>query len=411
MNDANKIAGRSSTDYKSMNRFVLSSHLKTELTKPPRQASNLLDSFLHSKWINWLKHYTKSRFGPRHKFVSYRSGSENGVFSMDQLSKEKTVTIALLSDWGTDTVESMNIGKAVHTHAPDYSIHMGDTYYVGTHDELRQNFDPNNSCWPYGSVGSFALPGNHEMYSNGDPYYHTLLPWMGLKLPFRRDQQASYICLENEYWTIIGLDTGYRSVSFPFLEVVTSKADLRPEVMDWLQNELKIKDLKKGIIILTHHQNVSSFSKSYRRAGKQLNSLIGPDRKVLWFWGHEHRFAMYGRNGDKDGIAAFGRCIGNGGMPSDCAEKPNKERAETDKLVLYDNRCRTTIGKLDIGHNGYALLKLSNENLQVEYYDEKSLLVTERWMYDSTINEIIGKSIVINNNKLSMVNNANMAIQ
>src|SRR2546430_1465408 len=95
--------------------------------------------------------------------------------------------------------ESDEIGNEIATmHQSDYSIHLGDTYYVGAPFEIKNNFERNNSSWYYGTVGSFALTGNHEMYSNGKPYFETLLPMMGLFRPTRIPQKASYFCLEND---------------------------------------------------------------------------------------------------------------------------------------------------------------------------------------------------------------------
>jgi hypothetical protein len=204
--------------------------------------------------------------------------------------------------------------KEVTRHQPDYTIHLGDTYYVGDKKEIRNNFLPNASFWPYGNVGSFALNGNHEMYSNGYGFFDELLPWMGLYHSKPVKQKASYFCLENEHWQIIGLDTGYRSVGIPILELLFSKADLRPEIIKWLKEELKVEDSNRGVVLLTHHQHTSAFDKTYPAAARQLAEVFGK-RKVLWFWGHEHRLALYGQFKTDGGITAYGRCIGHGGMP------------------------------------------------------------------------------------------------
>ena len=61
---------------------------------------------------------------------------------------------------------------------PDFTIHLGDIYYVGSLAEVNEHFlgvdNPHNDftpcAWPPGRVGSFALAGNHEMYGLGDAY-------------------------------------------------------------------------------------------------------------------------------------------------------------------------------------------------------------------------------------------------
>ncbi|MGB4847015.1 MAG: metallophosphoesterase [Saprospiraceae bacterium] len=421
--------GRTTEDLMSTSRSVLLSHLNTETTpkkpeevskeeaKSAHKAKNMLTKFLTNRPWPWIKNYLKYRFTPRHVFVTYNTdGSNTGVYKMvsENSSGNKSaneITIALASDWGTDTPESMLIGLAMDAHKPDYSIHMGDTYYVGLSEEIEQNFMPGNSYWPYGSIGSFALPGNHEMYSNGNAYFHTLLPWMGIKIPQRIPQQASYMCLETEYWRIIGLDTGHKSVGIPILEYFLSKANLPKKLLKWLEDVVKIGEDNKGLIFLTHHQYVSAFSQPFPATGKQLAKIIGKNRKVLWLWGHEHRFAMYGRYATKSGPQAYGRCIGHGGMPQVCLKKFNPQKAMKNNLVLYDNRTRITLDNEDVGHNGFALLKLQNENLTIEYYDEKQMLVSENWKYNSKTHEIMGIDIKINNQELNLNKQESCAIK
>ncbi|HKG69359.1 MAG TPA: metallophosphoesterase, partial [Segetibacter sp.] len=321
----NRIPTRDINDYKGLKRSVAQNHFRVEDKKAKEHRStNVLEMFLKSKWILWLYHYIKSRFGPRHKFQTYEGSADKGIYKLHS-ANNSAVKIALAADWGTDTAESQQVGLAIAKQRPDYTIHLGDTYYVGAPHEIENNFKPGNSFWPYGSVGSFALTGNHEMYSNGDPYYDILLKYMGLYTPDRIVQKTSYFCLENDYWRIIGLDTGYRSVGIPLIEILFSNADLRPEVIKWLENDVRIKEDNRGIIFLTHHQYFSAFESGYPKAAAQLQKIIGKNRKVLWFWGHEHRFAIYGKHSLNNGITAYGRCIGHGGMPASVFNEQRKK--------------------------------------------------------------------------------------
>ena len=59
------------------------------------------------------------------------------------------------------------------------------------------------------------MNGNHEMYALGKAYFKIMLQTLGMREPSTgqvRPQKASFFCLENEHWRIIGLDTGYNSV-------------------------------------------------------------------------------------------------------------------------------------------------------------------------------------------------------
>ena len=58
---------------------------------------------------------------------------------------------------------------------PDHTIHLGDIYYAGAENEVRNKF---LALWPAGtspSAPSFALNGNHEMYSGGVGYFQIAL--------------------------------------------------------------------------------------------------------------------------------------------------------------------------------------------------------------------------------------------
>jgi hypothetical protein len=233
---------------------------------------------------------------------------------------------------------------------------------------------------------------------------------MGLKRPERVLQKASFVCLENEFWRIIGLDTGHQSVSIPILEMAFANASLHIAEYEWLNHIVKIRQDNRGLVFLTHHQNVSAFSKSYPSAGKQLKEIVGADRQVLWFWGHEHRFALYGRNSSKNGIASYGRCIGHGGMPIDLEKNPEKIKEEKGDLVLYDNRFRKKIKDTNLGHNGYAILTIKNEILEIEYFDETKLLVSETWVYNQTTLTIEGKEINTHTDDLEIVRDINHVI-
>jgi len=69
--------------------------------------------------------------------------------------------------------------------------------------------------WPIGSCGSFALNANHEMYARGKGYFKYFLPTLGLRKSKNQEcsvQKASFFCLKNEYWLIIGIESGDHSV-------------------------------------------------------------------------------------------------------------------------------------------------------------------------------------------------------
>src|ERR1035437_8855390 len=90
----------------------------------------------------------------------------------------------LAGDWGTGTDEARIVAAAMEKSEPDFTIHLGDVYYVGDNNEVRENFLGEKTSpyapvkWPMGAKGSFALNGNHEMYADGNGYWKMVLPRM-----------------------------------------------------------------------------------------------------------------------------------------------------------------------------------------------------------------------------------------
>jgi hypothetical protein len=374
-----------------------------------------------NKW-RW---FLKQLWHLGNKQYAYGSYAEpavnNGVFRMAPVAAGTVpgaapgaTTVALLADWASSTAESIQIGALVGQQ--DYSIHLGDTYYIGNAKEIADNFSHvDGAAWPYGRQGSFALLGNHEMYSSGKPFFEELLPFMGSYVDgkVQQQQQASYFCLENEHWRIIGLDTGYNSLKGFFGLGANTGLKLTDQLMDWLRETVRPGDDKRGIILLSHHPCFSAFEKDeFQAIIPQIASLLG-ERNVLWFWGHEHRLSFYGYNALGGGVhggpavpGCFARCVGHGGMPVEIGEFNLKGAVVTDKanrnLVLYDKRVRKTIdGNIVLGHNGYVILEFLAQDLTIKYFDDsfvdvqgaRSPIVEEHWVVDTMTGVVVGKGI------------------
>lgn len=330
-----------------------------------------MHGLVRQNWFQWLWKNLKHLGNTRYPYQTYQNVKENnGVFCMDN---NGPVSVGLLSDWASDTPESHNVAGLLGSGQPDYTIHLGDTYYVGNEKEIACNFNSSfGAPWPYGKRGSFALLGNHEMYSSGKEYFTHLLPYMSSSENGEvKQQEASFFSLENDYWRIIGLDTGYRSLK-GFLGIRSNKdLYLHPEQVRWIKEVVQPEKDNKGIILLSHHQPYSAFEKeAFVQPGEQLCALLGgSSRNLLWFWGHEHRLALYGANQLNQEHRVFGRCIGHGGMPVEIAAEPSAGQLRN--LVLYDCRERKRIdGKYPVGYNGYAVLTFAGPKLTIGYYDD-----------------------------------------
>ncbi|NIR52750.1 hypothetical protein GWO43_29440 [candidate division KSB1 bacterium] len=343
------------------------------------------------KWTwSWVKHRLKRT----HRFVVYPDNeSDNGIYRMDAEFR-----ILLASDWGTATPDAIAIGERMGSLEPkaDITIHLGDVYYTGEEDEYRDYFFP---YWPSGRHVEhpiFLLNANHEMYSGGHGYFNYAIR--------RAGQKASYFCLENDHWRIIGLDTGYHSVKADKRSVDKQDAryvKLPKALVKWLREKVFTDpNDTRGIILLSHHQWFCSFGTEYHRPAQQLLEWI--QSPVLWFWGHEHVFAAYGlteevtdaKSKTITGIPVYARCIGHGGMPAQIERLEEKledrqKQGRVRDLILWDKRRFRKVNGTTLGYNGFVDLQFNGDRLLASYHDNTKVLLEEEWQ--ATPAGIIGK--------------------
>ncbi len=337
---------------------------------------NKIQDFFEASWFKWLRDLVY------HKHYQYPSAINSPAVHLVSATGGNTVVIGLAADWANDTEQAGYIGQCIAAKGPDYTIHLGDTYYSGTAPEINASFGV-QGLWPRGALGTFLLCGNHEMYSSGQAYYDFIRATTN-RIGVGGNGHEPAFCLETDSWCILGLDTGYDCLERKLLLFTAKNVNLQlpPQVIAWL-DKIDIRNKKKGIIILTHHQHVTAFHKEdeFIQPSRQLQTLLG-NRKVLWIWGHEHRFAIYGKNKlGPEHLQVYGRCIGNGGMPDE--HSPGRylddKQAGKRRLVLYDRRTADNFplhaddvyGKddfLGVGYNGYAILTLDNEKAKIDYY-------------------------------------------
>ena len=273
-------------------------------------------------------------------------------------------TMILLADWGGDNDAAKKIASDVRRQRPDFIIHLGDIYYGGTKFEcelfldmwpMRVNMDDPKS--PLQPKGSFALNGNHEMYSGGEYFFNTVLPAFGQKLPF--------FCLENANWRFIGLDTAYNGGRLK----PQSPSDPMNAQWNWLIETLRKE--KKATVFLTHHQPVSAHqaewndSKPLREDIEELLQIegIGHDAIFGWFFGHEHRCVVY-----TDTALKFNaRLIGNGCIPHEV----QKEKAADPGCHQVDffNKKETAPGS-NAAVSSFIKLSFGGPEVLIEYVDE-----------------------------------------
>jgi len=378
-----------------------------EAVSPP----NFPPASIFSPWAlwGWAKIYLPLAFERKHAFPS-DTGPGRALYDLrgDELrgddlrgdgvasehavagnATSETVRVSLAGDWGTGTAEAQAVAERMKAFEPHFTIHLGDVYPVGDARSVNENClgvrNPKNNYdpvhWPMGSRGSLALNGNHEMFSNGSGYFDVLLPAMGMveadgkasgRISDRTSdrisgQPTSFFCLQNDDWQVIGLDTGYNSGGVPILSGIPwvnripgicGDCRLEKSVVDWITNVVEPDRGRRGLILLSHHQNYSGFEDTYRKPAEQLWKA-GIQRPVLWFWGHEHRLAGYDLYGTCE-LKSYGRCIGHGGMPVERCRPTHSPEP-----VFYDFRAATN----GFGVNGFVNLTFQGRKLVASYVD------------------------------------------
>ena len=382
-----------------LGRSALLSRIQQVATQaPPSAQFPRLTAFL--KVWKWIAAYLRDCFHKDAPYQSYPTG-KTGIFALSAPPEGGLLKIAVAADWGTGTLEAETVNENIKASAPHYTLHLGDVYYMGEASEIAENClgKPTKKysgvLWHKGSLGSFALMGNHEMYSGGDAYFKTFLPTLGLlnaAQVVEDPQSASYFCLEAEHWLILGLDTGYHSGGTPvFASVPGLKAipflnvDARfdDKMIAWLKQTIqRLRDkgsAGKSVLLLTHHQPVSSFDHPFKKPVKQLADLgFLNGREFVWLYGHEHRLAVYQQQAISNTLKAYPRCIGHGGMPVDVTRL-----AEPDSDLLYydprDHAIDNKDPKTRVGYNGHVMLLLDGPKLTLEYRDivNNALILTE----------------------------------
>ncbi len=207
-----------------------------------------------------------------------------------------TCRLALIGDFGTGLYGAPEIARTIGADGAGFDVifHLGDVYYAGTPREVRERFIVH---WPYNRKAggrSRALNSNHEMYSGGYGYFDTTLPFF--------EQPSSCVYVENDHFTLLGLDTGYKD------------HDLTDEQVLWVRRAIE-RAGDRRLVLLSHHQPFSLFDRKRvaRDLVGKLAGALGAGRVAAWYWGHEHRCAIH------DWSAAFrffGRCCGHGGYPA-----------------------------------------------------------------------------------------------
>jgi hypothetical protein len=285
--------------------------------------------------------------------------------------------VIVVGDWGSGLPGASAVAQQMAEHLEpargrdQHVIHLGDVYYSGWREEYETRFLPH---WPVkagdSEVLSWALNGNHDMYSGGHGYFGFLLRdprFRGQWLPESAHQQSSsYFSLENDHWQILGLDSAYLDRDLAGDQAAWVGRKLGPVEPDKLDAAGRKQPDAGGrkTMLLTHHQPFSA----YEDVDQALINRLLPELngRVLdaWLWGHEHRCAVYASQ--PTDYLKFGSCIGHGGVPR---LLPDPTPKATPKLTwALDAEEREDGNRW--GRFGFAILDFQGPEIHIRYIDE-----------------------------------------
>ena len=316
-------------------------------------------------WLGTFFHLLESRPAP---FPTHVARNISPIVRIDD-----GATIGITGDWGTGDASSRSIAQRMADLKPDHTIHLGDIYYAGAENEVRNKF---LALWPAGtspSAPSFALNGNHEMYSGGVGYFEVLLN----DPRFKAQQGLSYFSLQNDHWTIIAIDTAYYARNFYLDGFIDTDVQL-----PWMATLTRAaRQAGRRVILLTHHAGVDiepSGASVTATVADIWNQVLhatdgGPD---YWYWGHVHAGYALAPFPIAGGRNLMARCVGHCGVPWLPYAAESGLGANGFTLEWGENRRANDVEEPARALNGFLVLRLRGDQIVEEFRDENGNL---RW--------------------------------
>jgi 3',5'-cyclic AMP phosphodiesterase CpdA len=317
------------------------------------------------------------------------------------LPEKPSLRIGILGDWGSGDTVASYVLQQLMAQSPDLIIHVGDVYYAGTDDEVQKNFL--SLLDQYANVPVYNLPGNHDMYSGGKPFYSALA-----KLNSNRSypgtstaasiQQASFFCLKNSWLQLQGMDTGY--FDSDLFHIASDTTRLHELEAEWHLDKLKdASNNRRAAFLFSHHQAWSPFlriddgpilTRATELPGQMLwlNERLQSALKEVpletvraWFWGHEHVLEVFDREAIRNSTLSgnpgqslsalfpwlpYGACVGYSGFTMLESDDPYQTQYGDDFKLLYNTNYRLAAtmprdGTDAIYDRGFAILSVGQE--------------------------------------------------
>jgi 3',5'-cyclic AMP phosphodiesterase CpdA len=247
------------------------------------------------------------------------------------------------------------------TEVDRHVIHLGDVYYAGRGFEFDARLaDP----WPVTHadatsvrpIGSWCLPGNHDMFAGGQAYFE----FLARDARFKRQNGCSHFALENDDWLLLGIDS-----AFTLEGLKGDVGALATPQAEWFAAQVERAPNKK-LILLSHHQPFSAWEAPSPKMVSDLGPILCRARLVeAWFWGHEHRCAVY----EPVHNIKYPALIGHGGVPV----YSSKTKPKNFKLRHNDTRSFSHLLE-NYSYMGFAVVDLDGPVGKVRYVDEDGFL-------------------------------------
>lgn len=298
------------------------------------------------------------------KYLEYKDNKPAFAGGAPCITIPDQVLLGLIGDWGTGywrgtATPAAKVAQQLTGLSPDYTIHIGDTYYAGTSDEMTANLV---DIWPRGRSGSFAIPGNHEMYCS-DWFYYAALPTL-----CPQQNGASYFALKNDNWLILVLDSAYYATGDLYMDgSISGSGPGEDSQAKWLFATLQAQAANRRILVMTHHQPVDLPGVTLQPLYDQVMTWfrLANCKLAAWYFGHEHNAAVYTMFSQ---MALPGRLIGHGGIPYGVASDltgatgTSVQWAETQSANDADYPQRIL--------NGFVTIALDGSKLAETFYSE-----------------------------------------
>jgi hypothetical protein len=278
----------------------------------------------------------------------------------------------IVGDWGSGLPRAIEVAKhmgdrvreALAAGRQAHVLHLGDVYYSGDPSEYARRFLA-PGYWPVTSelanagVTSWALNGNHDMYSGGYGFFDTML---GDDDRFAHQRSpdgkgTSFFRLKNAFWDIAGLDTSWDANVLS----LGQKGVLHDPQAAVLERWAQESDRK--LMLLSHHQLVSGYDLGDLGTvlPYKLEPLLKSGRIGAWLWGHEHRCMAFAA-----GAVPVMRCIGHGGIPTAAASmrEPVPRPGTWQESASFKDRDGTW------NRFGFAVLDFNDAAATLTYYDD-----------------------------------------